>query len=450
MEEEKAKKLPPRVVQNRLEFDTTYHPGIDPKDLIHLVHGTTVSELKLPKGFTTRVYNIGEIFCHNCGMTDPLAGSGYTSRVKIVYSRQNNAIWELGGPDGAWLLKDEMNIKDSKSVDYTVQKFLRDANTSIPLVEMYKFGASDEKFHFTMMSRAKGVPLCDVGDLCKEQKDDLMNDFVEHIRTLRQFTSPNMQRVDGGELNDMYIGNCTGYGCVKTGRNEEEWLENLTPALRKHLLWKQFARNEAGLQNPKVRDAWIKKADEELVELKANFPVVGGPYVLSHGDLHTANIYCSNNNAENKWKVTAIIDWETAGYFPWWVELLRNPIVLRKGEEQLSGLFPPTFDMKDWKPMLKAIAALKSVWECGGGDGMGRHGKRGANRWVGKELSKGRERRRQYLEWDMGWSQEHDDVYDPELTDPEDDPESRIDKDKYVQDKGDRAFLRWFKEISNS
>ncbi|TGO66893.1 hypothetical protein BOTNAR_0052g00290 [Botryotinia narcissicola] len=434
MEEEKVQKLPPRVIQHMTEFDTTCnlvvidyfidHPGVDPKNLVHLVHDTVVSERKELKSTRRRP---GEIFCYNCGLDDDLARDGYTSRVKIAHIRQNNALWELGGPEGPWILKDEINIaKDSKSVDYTVQKFLRDANLGIPLVEMYRFGGGDEKFNFTMMSRAKGKTLGEWRDnLCDEQYKDVEMDLLKHIKSIRQFTSPHMRRVDGGELHDNYIGSCSGFPCVETGRNEEEWLENLTPAIRKALLIKLWRRNKAGLQFPTERDAWVKKADEHIARIKAGFPK-GGPYVLTHGDLHDGNIYCSNDNADQKWKVTAIIDWETAGYYPWWVELARNPRLLRGSgtiEERVSGFSPLTFNTEHWKPMMKALDGICQLWSDGAYIDRSSHGKGRVTRWFSKDFCDCHKVKRTFLEIDMGWPQEHHDVFDPELSDPEDNPE---------------------------
>lgn len=45
-----------------------------------------------------------------------------------------------------------------------------------------------------------------------------------------------MQKLDGSELRDGIVGTCNGLGCVKTGRDEKEWLENLTPAMLKGFL----------------------------------------------------------------------------------------------------------------------------------------------------------------------------------------------------------------------
>ncbi|KAM0139665.1 hypothetical protein ACHAO1_002724 [Botrytis cinerea] len=449
MAEENVKKLPPRVIQHMTEFDTTYHPGIDPKDLIHSCHDTVLGELDA-ENYEYRPRSKGEILCYNCGLDDHNAGSGYSSRVKIVYTNQNTAMWELGGPDGPWLLRDEMNLpKESKSVDYSVQKFLRDANIGVPLVEMYRFGGGDEKFNFTMMSRAKGKLLSELADtICDEQYHDIEMDLIKHIKSIRQFTSPHMQRVDGGELHDNYIGNCYGPPCVKTGRNEEEWLEILTPAMRKSLLWDSWREDKCGIEMPFRRNEWIKTADAHILKIKADFPK-GGPYVLTHGDLNDTNLYASNDNADQKWRITAILDWETAGYFPWWVELLRNSRLLYgPPEEQLSGFCPPTFNKEDWDPMMKAINAVRKLWQNGGHVGRSSHGKGCYNRWYSEEFCGCHKIRRHYLEWDMGWPQDHHDIFDPELSDPDDDPKETDRMYKYDFDKDERDFLRWFKSIS--
>jgi hypothetical protein len=56
--------------------------------------------------------------------------------------------------------------------------------------------------------------------------------------------------------------------------------------------------------------------DERYLQLKENFPK-SGPYLLSHGDLNPTNIFVKDG------KIEAIIDWEFAGYYPWWYERFR-------------------------------------------------------------------------------------------------------------------------------
>lgn len=55
------------------------------------------------------------------------------------------------------------------TTDYTTQKFLRETNSGVPLVEMHRFGGKDEKFNFTVMSRTKGKEMGEAADgLCDE------------------------------------------------------------------------------------------------------------------------------------------------------------------------------------------------------------------------------------------------------------------------------------------
>jgi hypothetical protein len=51
--------------------------------------------------------------------------------------------------------------------------------------------------------------------------------------------------------------------------------------------------------------------------MQQNFPV-GPPYVLTHADLNLGNILVHEG------KIVAIIDWELAGYYPWWVEIFTS------------------------------------------------------------------------------------------------------------------------------
>ncbi|KAH7095458.1 hypothetical protein FB567DRAFT_586779 [Paraphoma chrysanthemicola] len=59
--------------------------------------------------------------------------------------------------------------------------------------------------------------------------------------------------------------------------------------------------------------------DARLQELKTNFPD-GAPYVLTHSDLILGSIMVTQG------KIAAIIDWELAGYYPWWVEMYTSHV----------------------------------------------------------------------------------------------------------------------------
>lgn len=116
-----------------------------------------------------------------------------------------------------------------------------------------------------------------------------------------------MEKVDGTELENIIIGVCDNHrvpSCHKIGYSESEWLEHISPEIRRGL---SKILNLESDDDPKL--------DQMLQELK-NGPLKGGPYVLTHTDLNFSNIWVYSDA-----KITAILDWETAGFYPWWAEL---------------------------------------------------------------------------------------------------------------------------------
>jgi hypothetical protein len=344
------------------------------------------------------------------------------------------------------MLKDEPNNTTSAwKTDYITHQFLRKEKPNIPLVEMHRFGGPDDKFHFTIMSRAKGSNIGVIWNtLTREQKNDVSQDLKDCIKEWRQITRPHMQKVDGSELYDPFIGTCTGRGCIKTGRNEEQWLENLTPAMRKGLLWKLWIQNKGCDADQHILASWIKEVDEKVAQFKANFPK-GGPYVLTHGDLHTDNIFISDENEEKKFKISAIIDWELAGFFPWWAEAFRTalPDVFQiLGSD--SDIYHPGYKTKDWDKVYQAVSPVIDLWDSGGNHTISIHKPDQANCWYRPPFCACRPYAQEYRDNDLGLEEEHLDIFDVDSTDSED------DEDDYGKKfpKRKRNFLRWFNEIN--
>ncbi|TVY73234.1 hypothetical protein LSUE1_G006578 [Lachnellula suecica] len=484
----KRVRLPRKVIRDRREFDNTYHPGVESADLYHEVHGVPVGDRPpYPKPSDDEECNARrnpKVLCHNCGWTtaNEACADGYTSRLKIAYVRGNNAFWDLG-PNGPWILRDETNNSTNVwRTDYTVQQFIRARKPSIPLVEMHRFGGPEDKFHFTMMARAKGTTLDSVYDtLTREQLFDVLYDLKEHIKQLRQITSPQMQRVDGSELRDIVVGNCTGFGCVKTGHNEEDWLENLTPAMRKGFLYHLWRWNKGASADQATRDSWIKEIDEKVEQLKAKFPR-GGPYVFfseyklvflhfpeivgqlysysgntqkryidseiltirTHGDLHYGNIFVSNDNPEKKFKVSAIIDWELAGFFPWWVEGYRGQ--LNKRCREILGtdrIYYPGHTSKDFDDTTIPVEDVQKAWYAAGNHGMSMHGSGHANIWYRPPFCACQPFAHEIRDSALGWEQEHMDMFDIDSSDSED--LEYENAKKFSKDQ--RKFHRWFNQI---
>ncbi|KAF1918312.1 kinase-like domain-containing protein [Ampelomyces quisqualis] len=242
-----------------------------------------------------------DVLCRACGWNKyhELCTS-YTPRVRILHTKQNSGLWFLGND---WLLWDRKTSKTTGN-DYLVHKFLKEQGSQdIPLVkEMHHFGEAGDTFQFTVMSRAKGEPLCNVWtSLSPEVKKGYAKQVAAALRELRQHTSPIPRRLDGGPLPDAVIGRCgPSQQCKYVGKNKEEWIDGMADELR------------AGLKGIMKTDDNIA-IEARLQELKDNFPE-SSPYVLTHADLHFANIMVHDG------KIEAIIDWETAGYYPCWVE----------------------------------------------------------------------------------------------------------------------------------
>ncbi|EHK99255.1 Protein kinase-like (PK-like) [Glarea lozoyensis ATCC 20868] len=438
-----------KVARDKREFDNTYHPGLDAADLVHFVHDLKISEPEsIPKaeGYEDpRDIDSERVLCHNCGWTGGNETSSYyTSRLKVMYAHRNSCIWELskGGP---WLLKDYPNQPQSPCVkDYVARQFVREKAPSVPIPESFKFDGVDNKFTFEMMARAKGVRFSEAIDngLSDQDNLDVNLDLAEHIKQWRKITSPRMGGINGTELLDSLIGNCTGWGCINTGANEEDWLENLTPGLKKGLLWPSFRHKEWREKDEAVLESWSKKADEEIAELKANFPK-GGPYVLTHCDLNADNIFISNDNKENKWKVSAIIDWELAGFYPWWVEVFRGDFW-----GVLSDTFLTETESEKLKNIREPVEKVRQMWEYGGGiSSSSKHGL-DANNWFRKPFCACYPHVGNLKENMLGLDdQGHLDIFDvdSEVSDSEFDEEA--DKDKHF-DRRARLFQRWINKIS--
>lgn len=245
-----------------------------------------------------------EILCWSCGWNvyNEILAS-YTSRLRIFHTRKNMGIWEVGS---RWLIRNQPNDMSLGS-DFMTQEFLRNQQPSldIPLLkEMRLLSAPTDKVTITLMSRAQGVGLGQIfHKLSPEQILSYRNQLSNAIKQWRQFTSPVAKKVDGSRAEDWIIGHCIRQDaptCTKVGRTNDEWFDDLKEDLYRGLSVKH-----------KTKDPLI--IQEKFEELKRNFPK-SEPYVLTHGDLNLSNIIVKDN------KIEAIIDWERAGYYSWWVE----------------------------------------------------------------------------------------------------------------------------------
>lgn len=287
--------------------------------------------------------------CRTCGWnTYHELTSCYIPRMRIEYTKMASGMWSIG-PD--WLIWDRPNEVHLGNDSITYQ-FLRSKGVKMPLVkEMRELSAPTDPVQFTLMSRAKGVPLDTIWHtLAREEKTGYKKQMIDILRELRQFTSPSPQKVDGTPLHDKIVGRCTSPAtCKSIGKTTDEWFSNIAEELRHGLMILHKTQDPAVI-------------DEKFKELKYNFPE-GGPYVLTHGDLNFCNIIVNDG------KIEAIIDWERAGYYPWWAERWFWRKWANKStdiffERVWKELYPEINDEAFSETVMKKVAQVIRAWKA--------------------------------------------------------------------------------------
>jgi hypothetical protein len=168
---------------------------------------------------------------------------------------------------------------------------------------------------------------------------------------------------------------------------------------------------------------------------------------LAHGDLNPRNIFISDANQEKKFKVSAIIDWELAGFFPCWVEnsCAGLPADLYEVLDEDSGILYPGYNIKDWQELWETVSPVTKAWKRGGNHTFSKHKTDRANRWYRPPFCACKPYSQEYMDNELGWEEEHLDLFDVDSTDEEDEEEEGYKKFP----KRHREFLRWFNKISN-
>ncbi|KUJ06222.1 uncharacterized protein LY89DRAFT_678950 [Mollisia scopiformis] len=383
-----------QALREKLEWDGTYHPGVDKDDLVQSNHGHIVVSqdwFDNDKSLNYRSFlfdpRLREL-CHNCGLNNQQQTSpaGYTSRLKIKYLKGGYGLWEAG-PE--WFIRDEINNDWNGSANsYKAQKFIRENVPEVPLVEMHRFGKKEDKYALTVMSRAKGVLLREIeGQLTREQKYILAKDLTSYMMKWRKLTAPRMQTADGKPLRD-FIFRCDNGPCQDVPFDATEWIEKLVPAWRK-ALFKAKCYRLWDEPRPKGRfpENWIREVDEKMAKIKTILLNEGGllneEFVFTHGDLHDENIFVFEETP-GIYKISAIIDWEFAGYCPWWVEWYYCQIGLIGGFREL------VMSKERSTTLFKILDALSDILDTTRSDGedLFKHTPNDKNEWYGRPFCK--------------------------------------------------------------
>jgi hypothetical protein len=291
--------------------------------------------------------------CWSCGWKGYMQfTSSYASRLKILSTQANTGTWALGSN---WILKDMPNDGTTPGNDYMTQKFLRSqlgSCSDVPLCrEMQLINLPTEKTYLLLMNRVEGQTLAKVWfKLSEEEQEGIRDQVYRFLVQIRKFTANTPQNTEGGKLDDMIIGKCRTVRpkCKKIGSTTEEWFNNIAEELR------------VGLGRiHKTSDATV--IERELQKLKDDFPKPE-PYVLTHGDLTFGNLMVKDA------KVTAIIDFELSGYYPWWAEWYMSRAF---GADSCNAWWPiwpriePCMDSKTFHTEVGSkIDAVRAAWDA--------------------------------------------------------------------------------------
>ncbi|EXJ82330.1 hypothetical protein A1O3_06143 [Capronia epimyces CBS 606.96] len=286
-------------MQNVVPDDMDY---TDPSKKFRQVRAYTAAPGQRPDPYARKAPKNIEL-CWACGWTwKNQTLSSYGPRVRVMHTKNNNGIWTIGS---RWVLHDQPNDRYLGNHYMTVKFLLRQPGLTIPLPkEIHSLSQPTDPILFTLESRVPGLPLNQVWlGLSPDEKASYSRQMADILKQMRQMTSPRMQKVDGSRLDDRIVSVCSGKqvgSCFKIGYDVDQWFEDLGPDLRIGLACSLETTDPIVIE-------------EKFRELRDNFPPCE-PYVLAHGDLNLTNIIVKDG------KIQGIIDWEMAGYYPWWMD----------------------------------------------------------------------------------------------------------------------------------
>ncbi|KAF2207313.1 hypothetical protein CERZMDRAFT_115307 [Cercospora zeae-maydis SCOH1-5] len=187
-----------------------------------------------------------------------------------------------------------MVVKCGSDVDLTEAASMQyiAANTSIPIPKVHCAFESDGKVYI-VMERLRGENIFKALDkVASPDRESLLTQLkecLEQMRSLRPPTGTGVQSCVGGSLHDSRIPHGKPrFGPFKTIQEFHWWLRG-------------------GLQIADIRDETHREELEAMMRHQdKNWP----PPTFTHGDLNPANILVSQG------RISGIIDWEFAGWYP--------------------------------------------------------------------------------------------------------------------------------------
>lgn len=227
-------------------------------------------------------------------------------------------------------------LKDRREIDlfqneFNALKMVRQY-TTVPVPRPIDVvSGPEENDGYLLMSRVSGVPFV----FCTESMSD--GDFTDYMTQMREFIS-QLRAIPKNVSPEFAICNTLGQACRDT---RVDWGEPIGP-FADEAAFSQLLRN-------------------------ANEPSRRGHSILfTHADLNARNILVdriTQSDGRKVWKVTGIVDWESAGYYPEYWEYTRSLFEGFRYSERTRDMLHELF--KAFGDYSKEFDVEKRSWEAG-------------------------------------------------------------------------------------
>jgi thiamine kinase-like enzyme len=220
---------------------------------------------------------------------------------EIIYQYGDRVVWKVG--NDLILKRTEHTYTNSEAITH---HFIAN-KTPIPVPRVYgEWLSADRRYHYLLEARAPGTTLGACwGQLTSDGKLDIALQIAAWMKHLaRNFRGDRLQTLLNARLpNNCFVPRVAdSRGCL-SGRwsaDEEIFEAEFKPALQRY------------------------GVDADMIRLlRRTMPPCSNQLALTHCDLYLGNIMVEPRAGGTRGVVTAIIDWESAGYWPEWFQYAR-------------------------------------------------------------------------------------------------------------------------------
>ena len=220
----------------------------------------------------------------------------------VVYQYGQRAVYKAynHANDTTYILKRTPNLDGIVNTEAATHRFLVES-TAVPVPIVYgEWLSPNRERHYLLEERISGQSLTDCwSQLSGADRLSIAEQVASHMTALSRYTSSRMQTINGHRLpNNNFVPSPTPRHdfLPRCSTGSEIFSTLFRPALER-----------AGVASHLIRKA------------RDTMPPCSDQLVFTHCDLFTGNVMVDPRRA----RVTAIIDWESAGFWPGWFQYAR-------------------------------------------------------------------------------------------------------------------------------